>query len=181
MNRNSASVAGLRRLLCRNYSLLSVLIGSGLFTFVAGPYYNSDTTLEFQVATNVIKTGMPYLQTGYLLNQPPLGFYLDAVYFRVAGLSFSNGAAFITLFGLGSVLLVYLIGKEWYGKTTGLFAAAIFALTPWQLVFSRTFLIDAQCLFFSLLSLLIGVHAVKRDSIKAFHGFLRRFRLGVCN
>ncbi len=168
MKQNSALVAGLCRLLCRNFSLLSILIGSSLFTFVAGPYFNSDSNLEFQAATNVIKTGMPFMQTGYLINQPPLGFYLDSVYFRLVGLSFSNGAAFITLFGLGSVLLVYLIGKEWYGKTTGLFAAAIFALTPWQLVFSRTFLIDAQCLFFSLLFLLIGVYAVKQDSIKLF-------------
>ena len=168
MKQNSTPVAGLRRLLCSNFSLLSILIGSGLFTFAAGPFFNSDSTLEFQVASNVIKTGMPYMQTGYLLNQPPLGFYIDSICFRLVGLSFSNGAAFITLFGLGSVLLVYLIGKEWYGKTTGLFAAAIFALTPWQLVFSRTFLIDAQCLFFSLLSLLVGVYAVKRDSTKLF-------------
>ena len=168
MKQNSSSLAGLRRLLYDHYALLSILVGSALFTFVSGPYYNSDSSLEFQAATSVIKTGMPYMQTGYLINQPPLGFYLDSIYFRIVGLTFNKGADFITFFGLGCVLLVYMIGKAWYGKVAGLFAAAIFALTPWQLIFSRTFLIDAQCLFFSLLSLLISVYAIKHDSVKVF-------------
>jgi hypothetical protein len=72
------------------------------------------------------------------------------------------------LFGLGCTVLVYKIGKVLYGKPTALFAAALFALTPWQLALSRSFLIDVQCLFFSLLCLFVGIHAIRKDSEKLF-------------
>ena len=103
-----------------------------------------------------------------MINQPPLGFYIDSPVFQIFGLSFNTGVIIVTCFGLGCVLLVYLLGKALYGKTTGLIASALFAVTPWQVVFSRTFLIDVQCLFFSLLFLLIGVYAIRKDSISLF-------------
>jgi 4-amino-4-deoxy-L-arabinose transferase-like glycosyltransferase len=102
------------------------------------------------------------------MNEPPLGYYIDSAAFRVFGLSLDVGVAVITCFGLGCVLLVYLIGKAWYGKTAGLLAASLFAVTPWQVVFSRSFLIDAQCLFFSLLFLLIGFYAIRKESLGLF-------------
>jgi 4-amino-4-deoxy-L-arabinose transferase-like glycosyltransferase len=71
-----------------------------------------------------------------------------------------------TLFGAGCIFLLYEIGRVLYEKRTGLFAAAIFASTPWHIVLSRSFLIDAQCLFFSLLYLLVGISATKRNSAK---------------
>ena len=112
---------------------------------------------------------MPYTGgAGSMINQPPLGFYIDSTVFRVFGSTFNTGVAIITCFGLGCVILVYLLGKAWYGKTTGLLAAALFAVTPWQVVFSRSFLIDVQCLFFSLLFLLIGFYAIRKDSVGLF-------------
>ena len=52
-----------------------------------------------------------------------------------------------------------------YGKSTGFLAAALFGLNPWQLVLSRSFLIDSQCLFFSILCLLTGILAIHKSSI----------------
>lgn len=113
--------------------------------------------------------GMPYMKYyGDMINQPPLGFYTEALFFKIFGLSFDNGVALITLFGLGCTVLVYKIGTVLYGKPTALFAAALFALTPWQLILSRSFLIDVQCLFFSLLCLFVGIHAIRKDSEKLF-------------
>jgi len=42
----------------------------------------------------------------------------------------------------------------------------LFALSPWELVLSRSFLIDTQCLFFSLLCLYVGILAVRKNSAK---------------
>jgi 4-amino-4-deoxy-L-arabinose transferase-like glycosyltransferase len=156
-------------LLSKHFSLLSILIGSALFTFTVGPFQNWDTGYEYAAASGVLKWGVPYTGgAGSMINQPPLGFYIDSTVFRVFGLSFNTGVAIITCFGLGCILLVYLIGKAWYGKTTGLLASALFAVTPWQVVFSRSFLIDVQCLFFSLLFLLIGFYAIRKDSLGLF-------------
>jgi 4-amino-4-deoxy-L-arabinose transferase-like glycosyltransferase len=156
---------GIRKLISENYPLLSILIGIALISITIGPFQNGDTQLEYDAASGVIKWGMPYMKYyGDMINQPPLGFYVEALFFKIFGLSFGNGVALITLFGLGCTILVYKIGEVLYGKTTGLLAAALFASTPWQFVLSRSFLIDVQCLFFSLLCLFVGIYAIRKDS-----------------
>ncbi len=159
----------IRKLLSENYPLLGILIGITLFSVTLGPLQNGDTQWEYEAASGVIKWGMPYVITfGNMINQPPLGFYIEALVFKIFGLSIDTGVTLVMLFGLGCIVLVYKIGKVLYGKTTGLLAAALFASTPWQLVLSRSFLIDAQCLFFSLFSLFVGLFAIRKASAKLF-------------
>ena len=154
----------LKKALREHGSLLGILFGSLLVLMVLGPYVNWDAEVEYQAAIGVVKWGFPYITFGNLVNQPPLGYYIDALFFKTLGLSYSTGVGAITFFGLGSILLVYEIGKVFYDKQTGLLAAAVFGLTPWQAIMSRIFLIDTQCLFFSLLYLLVGVLAIQRRS-----------------
>ena len=133
-----------------------------------GPYFNGDTAWEYDAVLGVTKYGLPYANGFYLINQPPLGFYIQAAFFTAFGSSINNGTFLVTLFGLGCVALVYGIGKAMYNKTTGFVAAALLAFSPWHLILSRTFLIDVQSLFFSLFSLFVGIIAVRRDSFKLF-------------
>ena len=133
-----------------------------------GPYSSWDAQLEFAAAANVVQWGFPYTTYGHLINMQPLGLYIDALFLSIFGISYETAVAVTTVFALGCVLLTYELGALLYGKRTGLFAAALFALTPWQLILSRVFLVDVQCLFFSLLFLLIGLLAIKKDSLKLF-------------
>jgi len=158
--------AGIRKLLSDHYPLLSVLAAFMLVALSVGPYHNSDTTWEFDAVEGVMRYGLPYANGCYLMDQPPLGFYIQAGFFSVFGLSIENGTFLVTLFGLGCVALMYAIGALLYNRTTGFFAALLFALSPWHLILSRTFLIDTQCLFFSLAALFMGVLAVRRNSGK---------------
>jgi 4-amino-4-deoxy-L-arabinose transferase-like glycosyltransferase len=159
--------SGIRKLLSENYPLLAIIIGVVLISVSIGPFVNGDTELEYEAASGVIRWGMPYVKTfGDILNQPPLGFYVEALFFTFFGSSIDTGVVLITLLGLGCILAVYKIGNVLYGKPTGLAAAALFALSPWELVLSRTFLIDLQCLFFSLFCLLVGIYAIRKDSAK---------------
>ncbi len=160
--------ANLEKLFSEYYPLLSVLIGFMLVSLSVGPYHNGDTAWEYDAVSGVLKYGMPYANGLYLMDQPPLGFYIQAVFFKAFGMSINNGTFLVTLFGLGCVALVYAIGKAVYNKTTGFFAAALFAFSPWHLMISRTFLIDAPCLFFSLFSLFVGIIAIRRNSFKLF-------------
>ena len=157
----------IRELLSENYPLLAILIGVTLLSLPMGPYRTLDTQLEFSTAQGVLKWGYPYLEIkGNLFDMPPLGFYTEALFFLVFGSSVENGVALITLFGLGCTVVVYKLGKEVYGKSTGLFAAAFFALAPWEFVLTRAFLIDTQCLFLSLVCLYFGILAIRKDSVK---------------
>jgi 4-amino-4-deoxy-L-arabinose transferase-like glycosyltransferase len=159
--------AAIRRLVVESLPLLLVLLGVALIAFSMGPYGTWDTQLEFEAASNVVKMGIPYVSGfGTVIDQPPLGFYIEGLAFATFGLSINTGITLVTLFGLGSVVVMYLIGKEFYGKFAGLFAAALFGLNPWHLALSRSFLIDAQCLFFSLLCLYAGVLAIRKGSVK---------------
>lgn len=147
--------------------LTLILVGVALVAFSLGPYQSYDTHLEFEAASNVVKIGTPYVsEYGTAIDQPPLGFYTEAAFFSVAGLSENAGVTLVTLFGLASTVLMYFLGRQLYGKSAGLVVAALFGLNPWQLALSRSFLIDTECLFFSLLCLLVGVMAIRRGSTK---------------
>ena len=152
----------------RNYALIGVLLGSALISLSLGPYYNFDSEIEYAAASSVVNLGLPYSTPGNLVNQPPIGFYINAIFLKVFGSSYTTGVAVITLFGVGCVFLVYKLSETFYGKRTGLLAASLFTLAPWQIILSRSFLIDTQCLFFSLVYLLIGIAAVRKNSIKLF-------------
>jgi 4-amino-4-deoxy-L-arabinose transferase-like glycosyltransferase len=156
-----------RKLLSENYPIIAILIGVALISLSIGPFQTLDTQLEFETTKSILINGWPYLpSTGQIINEPPLGFYTAALFFKAFGFSVESGTFLVTLFGLGCTFIVYKLGKEFYGKTTGLFAAAFFALAPWELVLSRAFLIDTQCLFLSLVCLYFGILAIRRDSGK---------------
>ncbi len=150
--------------LAAHYPLIGVLIASFMVAVSMAIYTNWDAQVEFEAVGNVLTQGFPFLSSGLMINQPPLGFYLSVPMFVIFGLSYQNGVYLTTLFGLGSVVLVYVLGTVLYGRRTGLVAASLFGLVPWHVYVSRIFLIDNQYLFFSLLFLVVGLLAVKRDS-----------------
>ncbi len=158
----------IEKFFCENYPFVSILVGYMLVALSLGPYHNGDTAWEYDAVMGVLKYGLPYANGLYLMDQPPLGFYIQAAFFKGFGSSINNGTFLVTLFGLGCVALVYAIGKAVYNKTTGFFAAALFAFSPWHMLLSRTFLIDVPCLFFSLLSLFAGIIAIQKNSFKLF-------------
>ena len=176
MNNQSQTVVRLRdcnaqrikALLKGHYALIGILLGSALLSVSLGPYSNWDSQLEFSAAKGVVEWGFPYVTYGHLMNQPPLGFYVDAIFLKIFGVSYETAVYANTLFAIGGVFLTYKIGKELYGKRTGLFAAALLALAPWQVIMSRVYLVDVQCLFLSLLYLLIGVYAIRKGSRKLY-------------
>ncbi len=154
--------------LCEYYPIFAVLAGYLLVAASLGPFTNGDTVWELDATSGVLQYGLPYANGFYLIDQPPVGFYVQAAFAGVFGLSFSNGTFVTTLFGLGCVLFVYVIGMKLYDRLTGTLAAALFAFSPWHLVLSRAFLIDVQCLFFSLFSLAMAVFAIRKGSLKLF-------------
>jgi 4-amino-4-deoxy-L-arabinose transferase-like glycosyltransferase len=155
-----------RKLLGGHYQIIGVLLGSLLVAVSTGIYTNWDAQLEFEAASSVVTRGYPFVTTGLMINQPPLGFYMDSPVFHLFGLSYSNGVASATAFGLGCVVLVYALGVLLYGRKTGLMAAALFGIVPWHVYMSKIFLIDNQSLFFSLLFIATAVLAVRKNSQK---------------
>ena len=73
----------IKKLLSENYPLLSILIGITLISLSIGPFHNGDTDWEFAAAKGVLRWGIPYvISFGNIINQPPLGFYIEAIIFQ---------------------------------------------------------------------------------------------------
>jgi 4-amino-4-deoxy-L-arabinose transferase-like glycosyltransferase len=142
-------------------------MGSALVAFSVGPYGNWDQQLEFEASTNIAKMGLPYVEVfGNVIDQPPVGFYTEAACYASFGATAEVAVTLVTLFGVATTGAIYFLGRHFYSTSVGLVAAALFGLNPWHLIFSRTALIDVECLFFSLLCLLVGVHAIQKRSNK---------------
>jgi len=156
----------LRKFLVSYYPLLSILMGFLLVSLSVGPYNNGDTIKEYDAVSGILKSGLPIISGGYLMDEPPVGFYIHALVFKLFGASFNNGLLMVLLLSLGCIALIYAIGTSLYNKTTGFFATLLFAFTPWHLILSRSFLIDVPCLFFSLLSLFVGLLAFRKSSFR---------------
>jgi 4-amino-4-deoxy-L-arabinose transferase-like glycosyltransferase len=155
-----------KALLFAHYQLIGVLIASFIVLASMGTYTNWDAQTEFEAASSVVTRGFPYVTTGLMIDQPPFAFYMTAPVMQLFGLSYANGVGFVSVLGLGCVALVYVLGTITYGKKTGLVAAALFGLVPWQVFMAKTYLIDVQYMFLGLLFLLVGIYAVKRNSEK---------------
>lgn len=152
--------------LLAHYQIIGILVGTLIVLAASGTYTNWDAQTEFEAASSVVTRGFPYVSSGFMIDQAPLAFYMTAPVLLLFGLSYLNAVGFVSALGLGCVALVYALGMLLYGKRTGVVAAALFGLVPWQVFFSRTYLIDVPYLFLSLLFLLFGMWAVKRNSQK---------------
>ncbi len=118
----------IRQIVGENLSLLCIFVGFVLVAFSIGPYQNGDTAWELDAVSGIVRYGLPYTNGFYLMDQPPLGFYIQAFFSKIFGLSINNGTFLVTLFGLGCVALVYAIGKVVYNKTTGFLQHCSFPL-----------------------------------------------------
>ena len=156
----------LRNFLGEHYQFIGILVSAFIVLASMGTYTNWDAQTEFEAASNVVTRGFPYVASGFMINQAPFAFYMTAPVLLSFGLLYINGVAFVTALGLGCVVVIYALGTMLYGKSTGLFAAALLGLVPWQVFMSRIYLIDVPYLFLSLLFVTFGVLAIKRNSNK---------------
>lgn len=83
----------------------------------------------------------------------PLYYYLIAPALLIANFSPVGPAVEMALLGIITVWFVWWVGKEWFGKTTGLVAAALYAISPVVIYYSRSSWNPNMMPFFALLSM----------------------------
>jgi hypothetical protein len=60
---NLLDKAGIKKIVIETAPLLIILFGVALVASSLGPYQSYDTALEFEAASNVVKTGVPYVKS----------------------------------------------------------------------------------------------------------------------
>lgn len=95
------------------------------------------------------------------------GFYLGPIYYYLA-LPFYfifrdpvGPAIFVALLGVATVWLVYFVTQSWFGKTSGLFASGIYAITSLIVRYSRASWNPNPVPFFSLLGVYLAATGAK--------------------
>lgn len=94
---------------------------------------------------------------GYLNMEFPLLQWIAAVLFRLFGESERICRLVSIAFSIGTVPLVYDLGRRLFGRPAGRAAAVLMAVSPSIVFFGRTFISDVPMLFFSVAAVLAYV------------------------
>jgi 4-amino-4-deoxy-L-arabinose transferase-like glycosyltransferase len=123
------------------------------------PMYDDDEGLYMQQAWSVAEHGKlsPYQ---YFYDHPPIGWFTIAAWskltggFLAFGESVNSGRTLMLLAHVASAALLYGVARRAGGTVlAATLAVAVFALSPFQLLFGREVLLDNLAVFWLLLSL----------------------------
>jgi 4-amino-4-deoxy-L-arabinose transferase-like glycosyltransferase len=94
-------------------------------------------------------------------DHPPAGFWWMALSFKLFGISNLTAKLPSAVFGLGTLIAVYFLGRDLFGKWVGFASALALTSAPWFLYRARSGNLDIFLTFFFVLTILLAVKAVK--------------------
>lgn len=137
-----------------------LLLGLGLLLFAAGlglrEPWPADEPLHALIAREMLATGnwlIPMMGGDFFQDKPPLLFWMQAFGYWLTG---SERVGFLLpslLAGLGTLLLVYDLGRRLWSREAGLAAALLLLFTVQFTLQARRAQLDAVLVFFTTLSL----------------------------
>ena len=80
----------------------------------------------------------------------PLFTYLVALLYKIFGFDEILGRLVAIAFSMGSIWFLYLLGKRYFDETSALVACGLFAVLPFSVYYSRTFMPESAMIFFSI-------------------------------
>lgn len=103
----------------------------------------------------------------YYLHHPPLLSIIEALFFKTLGYSFWVGRLVVVLFSLGSLFLIFAIGKNILNKRFAWICAFVYVSTPGSVVFGKMIGQEPLVLFFSLMTAFFAIKYLKNKSKKS--------------
>jgi 4-amino-4-deoxy-L-arabinose transferase-like glycosyltransferase len=98
----------------------------------------------------------------------PIYYYFMAPFLWLFNYNPVGPAVMVAFFGIATVWLIYIVGKDFFNAKVGLMAALIYALSPLVIVYSRSSWNPNPMPFFSLLTLYCLYKALGKNSLKLF-------------
>ncbi len=84
----------------------------------------------------------------------PLYYYMMAVPMAIFWMNPAAAAGLNALIGVGTVFLIYYLGRRWFGSIAAAAAATLYAISPVTIIYSRSSWNPNPAPFFALLALL---------------------------
>jgi len=91
----------------------------------------------------------------------PLYYYMMAVAMAVWWMNPVAAALMVAIVGTAAVGLVYYLGREWFGKVAAIVSATLYALSPVNIIYSRSSWNPNPAPFFALLGI-IGLYKSRK-------------------
>ena len=155
----------------RKALLLAAILSLGLiiraYRITALPLYGDELTMVYD-SYSILKTGRD--QTGKFLpitfemrGQSPGGYvYASIPFVAIFGPSVLAVRMLSLISGVGIIILMYLLGSKFFGQRTGLIAALLTAISPWEIALSRAGFESHFALFLTLLGLYFLLYSESR-------------------
>src|SRR3989344_7828309 len=110
-------------------------------------------------------------------DHPPLGFWIEHLFFKIFGVNLWGLRLPFVLAGLGSVALVYFIARRLSGSNAaGLGASGILAISTYHVWVSRIGLQESLVIFFMLLAMHLFLKTL--DDVRWFYAVVTALGLG---
>jgi uncharacterized membrane protein len=151
-----------------NLWLMVILIAAAFFRFLAldkqSLWLDELHTMNEASPALTLKELFSYLTC--CDQHPPLYFLFEKLLFFVFGHTSMVARSFSAILGVGSVWLMYLLGKELAGKRLGLIVSAITCVNYYNIQYSQEARDYIMAFFFAALSFLFFFRLIKRESRK---------------
>lgn len=132
--------------------------GSSLWDLDEGVY--AEMAREMVLRDDYINT---FFNFAPRFDKPPLVLWLTAFFYKIFGVSEFSTRFGVMLFGMGTLILVYIMGKEFFNKKTGLIATLVLGTSFQFVIQSRMIYMDVPLTFFIMLSLYLFWLGFNRD------------------
>ncbi|MDO8619221.1 MAG: glycosyltransferase family 39 protein [Candidatus Daviesbacteria bacterium] len=144
-----------------NPIFLLLVLFSPLFFYKLGQssLISWDEAWYAEVSRNIIKSGDPFnlfWNGSPFSDKPPGGFWLEAIAFKLFGVSNLTARLVSAFAGVFCVLVIYLLGTKLFNKLTGFICAVALTSTTWFLYRSRFGDLDTLLTLFYLLVIYLG-------------------------
>jgi 4-amino-4-deoxy-L-arabinose transferase-like glycosyltransferase len=152
------------------FSFFSIIIIYGLFLRVYKidqQSYWIDEGYTLNAVLSTLEKGYPILDSDkiygphYLLNN-----YLISGAVKLGGFNPTATRLPAVIFGMGAILMIYLLGRQYFNKQVGTWAAVLTTLSYWEIAWSRQARMYIELQFFFLLSLYLFNSLLNKFSYK---------------
>jgi 4-amino-4-deoxy-L-arabinose transferase-like glycosyltransferase len=95
---------------------------------------------ESALEARTILSGAPFSPMNHFTNNPSFPFHILAFFMKIFGDTLWTLRLVVALMGLVGVIGMYLLGREMFGRWSGIIAATLLAVGFWHVNFSRFFM-----------------------------------------
>lgn len=109
-----------------------------------------DEPIHIYAGKSVLETGEPLLPSGIKYERALPFTYSVALSFKLFGIDELSARLPSVIFGTLSIILIFFIGKRFFGTNVGLLSALVLAFIPFEIAWSRTCRMYSMYQFFFL-------------------------------